>query len=61
MGIRFPLASRKFEKSPVRHAVNGNEASDVSALCSRSPSQLAMKNNLSRKTGPLTVPPYWLR
>ena len=52
----------------MRHALSGSDGVRVSALFSRSPSQLNMKNSLFRPstifgstTGPLTVNPYWLR
>ena len=61
MTMRFPFASRRFEKSPVRQAVSGSDAFDVSDFFSRRPSQLNMKNSLLLMTGPPTVVPYWLR
>ena len=61
MTIRFPFASRRFEKSPAFQAVSGSDAFVVSDFSSRSPSQLNMKNSLLLRTGPPTVAPYWFR
>ena len=66
--MRLPAASRSCEKSPLRQADSGSDGDAVSDLLSRSPSQLNMKNSLSRPftslgmtTGPPAVTPYCFR
>src|SRR4029453_17677501 len=61
MTIRFPLVSRRFEKSPAFQAVSGSDAFDVSDLFSRRASQLNMKNSLLLRTRPPMVAPNWFR